>query len=279
MRLGMVMDVRRCNGCYNCFLACKDEHCEMDHLPHAAAQPMTGQAWVRLVETERGQFPKVKVDYTAVPCMHCDEAPCLTPDGAVYQREDGIVLIDPEKAAGRKELLAGCPYRVVFWNEARQVAQKCTMCAHLLDAGYKEPRCVEACPTGALVFGDLDDPASAVSRALATGQTAALRPEFGLREKVRYVGLPKSFVAGCVVFGDLDACAAGVQVSLTTGGETLVAQTDAFGDFEFEGLPAYAACSLDIAVAGYGPWHGEVKLTTSLNIGDIVLSALGEGAV
>jgi Fe-S-cluster-containing dehydrogenase component len=278
-RYGMVMDVTRCNGCYNCFLACKDEHCEAEHLPHAAAQPMTGQTWMRLVETERGQYPKVKVDYTAVTCMHCDEAPCLTADGAVYQRDDGIVLIDPVKAAGQKGIAAACPYRVVYWNEAQQVAQKCTMCAHLLDAGYAEPRCVEACPTGALVFGDLDDPESAVSKALAAAETTALHPEYGLAEKVRYIGLPQSFIAGAVVFGDRDECAAGVTVSLTVAGETTNTQTDNFGDFGFEGLPANAACTLEIAVTGYEHWRREVRTTTSLNIGDIVLKALTEGAV
>jgi Fe-S-cluster-containing dehydrogenase component len=277
-RYGMVVNVSRCNGCYNCFLACKDEHCEVDHLPHAAAQPMTGQAWMRLVETERGQFPKVKVDYTAIPCMHCDDAPCLTEDGAVYRRADGIVLVDPAKAAGRREIVAGCPYRVMFWNEDLRVAQKCTLCAHLLDAGEREPRCVEACPTAALIFGDLDDPESAVAKALAAATTEVLHPEFDLVEKVRYIGLPKSFVAGTVVFGDWDECAAGVTVTLARDGETVTTQTDAFGDFEFEGLPANADCALEITVTGYEPWRRELRTTTSLSIGDIVLNALTEGA-
>ena len=170
-RYGMVVNVARCIGCYNCFITCKDEHCGNDHLPYAAAQPMTGHTWMRVVETERGRFPKLKVDYTAIPCMHCDDPPCVAAarDGAAYLRDDGIVLIDPAKAAGQHELVRSCPYRVIYWNEEAQVPQKCTLCAHLLDAGWKEPRCVEACPTGALVFGDLDDPASEVSRLLASG--------------------------------------------------------------------------------------------------------------
>ena len=84
-------------------------------------------------------------------------------DGAVYRRDDGIVLIDPEKAEGRRALSTPVPYRVIYWNEEKQIPQKCTLCAHLLDEGWKEPRCVEACPTGALVFGDLDDPQSDVN--------------------------------------------------------------------------------------------------------------------
>ena len=92
---------------------------------------------------------------------------------------DGIVIIDPVKAKGQKDLLKSCPYRVIFWNEQAQIPQKCTLCAHLLDRGWKEPRCVEACPTGALLFGDLDDPRSEIARLVRSGKTEALHPEYG----------------------------------------------------------------------------------------------------
>jgi Fe-S-cluster-containing dehydrogenase component len=241
---------------------------------------MTGQAWMRIVEQERGQFPKVKVDYTAIPCMHCDDAACVeaSADGAVYRREDGIVLIDPEKARGHAGIVSSCPYRAIFWNEEEQVPQKCTLCAHLLDTGYQEPRCVESCPTAALVFGDLDDPESAASKALAAAESEVLHPEYGLGEKVRYIGLPRSFVAGSVVLGDRDECAAGVTVTLTRDGHTATTQTDAFGDFEFEGLPANASCAVEISTSGYEPWTADVRTTTSLSLGDVVLRPLSEGA-
>ena len=98
----------------------------------------------------------VDVAYLPIPCMHCDDAPCLTEDGAVYKREDGIVLIDSDKAKGRKDLLDLCPYGTVWWNDEAQVAQKCTFCARLLDDGWAEPRCVQACPTGAMRFVLID---------------------------------------------------------------------------------------------------------------------------
>lgn len=270
----MVVDVTRCIGCYNCFISCKDEHCGIDHLPYAAAQPMTGHSWMRVVETERGQFPKVKVDYTAIPCMHCEKPPCVevAGDGAVYRREDGIVIVDPQKAAGRQDVVRSCPYRVIYWNEATRTPQKCTLCAHLLDAGWKEPRCVESCPTGALVFGDLDDPDSAVSRLVVSGKTEVLHPEYGLGEKVRYVGLPKSFVAGAVVFGDTDECATGVAVTLEGQNGKTTVTTDAYGDFEFEGLPADAAYTVRIASPGYPEKAIEVKTNASVYLGDIVLA-------
>jgi len=280
-RYGMVIDVAHCIGCYNCFIACKDEHCGNDHSPYATAQPLTGQTWMNVIETQRGQYPKVKVDYTAIPCMHCDNAPCVAAsrDGAVYKREDGIVIIDPVKAKGQKELVNRCPYRVIFWNEESQLPQKCTFCAHLLDAGWKEPRCVEACPTNALVFGDLDDPNTAISKLLASTETEVLHPEFSLGEKVRYIGLPKSFIAGCVVLGDIDECAKGATVTLeeldVDGNPTGTKQTkvtDAFGDFEFDGLPANRMYKLTVSMPGYKEQTLEAKTFTSVNVGDIVLS-------
>ncbi len=273
-RYGIIMDVTRCNGCYNCFLACRDEFCGNDFPPYSASQPMTGHFWMRIIERERGKFPKVKVAYTAVPCMHCDNPTCvkLAQEGAIYRRPDGIVLIDPEKAAGKKELLSACPYRVIYWNEERQLPQKCTLCAHLLDQGWKEPRCVEVCPTGALVFGDLDDPNSEISRIVAAGKTEALHPEYGLKEKVRYIGLPKRFVAGAVVFGDSEECAEGIKVTLEGQGEKKTVLTDNYGDFEFEGLPPDKPYTVWVDAKGYKKRHFEVKTNVDVYLGDIFLT-------
>ncbi|MFH0915484.1 MAG: 4Fe-4S dicluster domain-containing protein [bacterium] len=273
-RYGMVVDVSKCNGCYNCFLACKDEYCGNDRPPYSVSQPMTGQFWMRIREKERGAYPKVKVAYTAVPCMHCDSPTCVeTSRGdAVYRRDDGIVIIDPGKAIGQKDLVSSCPYRVIYWNEERQVPQKCTLCAHLLDNGWKEPRCVEACPTGALVFGDLEDPGSEISRVVASGRTEALQPEYGLEEKVRYIGLPKRFVAGAVVFGDTDECAEGVSVSLEGEGAKKTVLTDNFGDFEFEDLPAGMTYAVTVSATGYESERLVVRTNVDRYLGDIVLS-------
>ena len=116
-------------------------------------------------------------------------------------------MIDPVKAKGNKELINTCPYRQIEWNEELQLPQKCIMCAHLLDKGEKVPRCVESCPTGALMFGDLDDPTSEVAKLVASGKTEVMHPEFGLKEKVTYIKLPKKFVAGTVIYGDMEEVA------------------------------------------------------------------------
>lgn len=272
-RYGMVMDVTKCNGCYNCFLACKDEFCGNDFPPYSASQPMTGHFWMRIIEKERGKYPKVKVAYTAVPCMHCENATCvkLAQNGAVYKRDDGIVLIDPVKAKGEKETLNHCPYRVIYWNEEKQLPQKCTLCAHLLDQGWKEPRCVEACPTGALIFGDLDDPGSEISKLTTSDKTEAIHPEYGLREKVRYIGLPRRFIAGSVVFKDTDECAEGVKVALTAEGEKKTVLTDNFGDFEFEGLAADKEFKVKVEAPGYKSRTFKAKTNVDVFLGEIFL--------
>jgi len=271
----MVIDTSRCNGCYNCFLACRDEFCGNDYPPYSAAQPYTGQFWMRLIEKERGKYPKVKVAYAAVPCMQCENAPCVkaSPDNAVYRRPDGIVIIDPEKAVGRDEIISACPYRVIYWNEEKKLPQKCTFCAHLLDKGWKEPRCVEACPTNALIFGDLEDPDSQISKVTASQDLEELHPEYGLEPGVRYIGLPKRFIAGSVVLGDEeDEWAENVDVTLTDKSEKKTVKTDNYGDFEFEGLQPEQEYSLKIKFQGYAPKEFHVRTTTDIYLGEIILS-------
>jgi Fe-S-cluster-containing dehydrogenase component len=276
-RFGMVVDVTRCNGCYNCLLACRDEFCGNDFLPYSASQPQSGHYWMRVVEKVRGQYPKVKIAYTAVPCLQCDDPACVkvAHDGAIYRREDGIVIIDPQKALDQKELLSGCPYQVIFWNEEERIPQKCTFCAHLLDRGWKEPRCVEACPTGALIFGDLDDPKSEVAELIASGRTEVLRPEYGLEDKVRYMGLPKRFIAGAVVFGDTDKCGQGAEVVLEGEGVRLVTNVDNYGDFEFEGLGSEQTYTVRIQADGYRARALTLRTDQDVYVGEIVLQADG----
>ncbi|MDR2088233.1 MAG: oxidoreductase, partial [Clostridiales Family XIII bacterium] len=189
-----VIDVAKCTGCHNCQLACKDEHCGNDWTPYAAPQPMTGQFWCRVEEHVRGSIPKVKIHYISKICNHCENAPCMAAakDGAVYRREDGLVIIDPEKAAGQAQIADACPYGAVYMNEEGKLPQKCTGCAHLLDHGAALPRCVDACPTDAMRFGE-----EAELRDLIDGATV-LRPETGARPRVYYRNIPGHFIGGTV---------------------------------------------------------------------------------
>jgi len=208
-----------------------------------------------------------------VLCMHCENPPCVSAaeNGAVYKRPDGIVIIDPQKAKGQKQIAAACPYRVIYWNEEKNIPQKGTFRAHLLDQGWKEPRCAEACPTQAMVFGDMDDPKSDISKLIASGKVEWIHPEYKLKEKVGYIGLPKRFIAGTVVFGDKDECAGNVSVTLTGQGENQTLATNNFGDFEFEGLERDREFSVRIEHPGYGHQLFNVKTLTDIYLGEIIL--------
>jgi len=238
-----VIDVAKCENCNNCFMACKDEYCGNDWPGYAASQPVHGQRWMNILREERGEFPLIDVAYLPKPCMHCDNAPCIeaAKNGAVYKRDDGLVIIDPEKAVGQKDLMASCPYGAIWWNEEKNLPQKCTGCAHLLDEGWKAPRCVQACPTGALTFqnaepGQLDrirkDPAFSI---LGKADNPT-QPRVFYKSLHRYT---HCFIAGSVAkrTEGVEDCCSGLSVRLSKD-DKIVQETvtDTFGDFKFDGL-------------------------------------------
>lgn len=272
-KYGMVVDVRKCVGCYACFLACRDEHCGNDWPPYALSQPNMGHFWMHIIEKERGKYPKVKADYIAVPCMQCEDAPCIkgAENNAVYRRPDGIVIIDPQKAKGQKDIVKSCPYQVIYWNEEKDIPQKCTFCAHLLDDGWKEPRCVEVCPSGALTFGDLDYPESKISKLTASGKAEALHPEYSIGEKVTYISLPKKFIAGSVIFGDTDECGKDAVITLNGNGVKQKVNADFMGDFEFDGLPDAKEYMIEVEHPGYMPQNLSVNTKNDVILEEIVL--------
>ena len=150
--------------------------------------------------------------------------------------------------------------------------QKCTFCAHLLDEGWKQPRCVEVCPTQALVFGDLDDPTSAVALRTAEPAIEELRPELNTQPLVRYIGLPKRFVCGEVVLADKAAePAPGITVTLRRGTEVLSATTDSYGDFEFTGVQPNEQYLLQVSHPGYAAREVKVSTQADANVGAVQL--------
>lgn len=273
-RLSIFIDVNKCTGCYNCFLACRDEYYDNAYKGYSAAQPLDGQFWMQVKEIERGAYPRPKLSYIPVPCMNCKNAPCMAAakDGAVYRRKDGIVIIDPEKSKGQEAIAAACPYRVIFWNAEKEIPQKCTFCAHRLDEGAREPRCVESCPTEALVFGDLDDPKSGIAALSAKPGVEVFHPEYQTMPLVKYAGIPKRFVAGEVVLKDRQGeCAREVNITLEGGGRTRTTRSDLFGDFEFEGLEKNTDYRIVFSRDGYAPREITFTTRTDVSLGEVVL--------
>lgn len=156
-RFGMLIDTRRCVGCFACRVACE----RMNGLD--ATTPL-----IRFEEAETGAYPDVSVTTVPIQCMQCDDAPCVEvcPTGATYIDDNGIVRIDHEKCIGCQQCMSACPYGARVYNEAANVVDKCRMCAAEVGEGEPNCSCVAACLTGARMVGDLDDPDSEISKAI-----------------------------------------------------------------------------------------------------------------
>jgi Fe-S-cluster-containing dehydrogenase component len=256
----LIIDVAECHNCHNCVVAAKDELVGNDFPGYSASHPAQGPGVIRIERHVRGSGHHLDTAYLPRLCQHCDDAPCVKAGGgAVKKRADGIVVFDPEACRGRRDLVDVCPHGAVLWNEERQLPQTWFFDAHLLDAGWREPRCVTVCPTRALQAVKLDDAAMA-ERARAEG-LRTLRPgtDTGTdtRPRVYYRHLARTdsvFVAGSLVDGASADCLADADVELRRDGTAVAhARSDAFGDFRFDGLaPRTGACLLVIRPAGRG---------------------------
>jgi Fe-S-cluster-containing dehydrogenase component len=274
----LVIDCARCHDCNDCFLADKDEYVGNDFPPYSVAQPWSGHRWMNIERKERGQFPIVQTGYLPKPCQHCADAPCIdgSPEGTIYRREDGLVIIDPEKAKGHPEIVDTCPYDVIYWNEEKQVAQKCTGCAHLIDAGWTETRCSQICPTNAiqLVLADDDEWTALIARE----DLRAYKAELNTAPRVMYKNLykwDKVFAAGSVVFKDTDECAEGAKVTVASGGALVgEAATNNYGEFVVDQLEPGASYEVKVEAAGYQAVKKTVTLDESMNLGLVLLEKL-----
>jgi Fe-S-cluster-containing dehydrogenase component len=238
----LIVDVARCDNCRNCFLAAKDEHIGNDFPGYAASQPEKQHSWVDIRQKERGHYPIVEANFMPVMCNHCDDAPCMkvAKNGAIRKREDGIVIIDPEKSKGQKDIVDACPYGAVYWNEEKQIPQAWIFDAHLLDGGWTKPRVQQSCPTD--VFRSLKIEDEEMQRIKEQEDLEVLLPEQNAKPRVYYKNLhlmTKCFVSGSVI-ADIDGveeCVGGATISVSQNGNEIgQATTDAFGEFKIDKL-------------------------------------------
>lgn len=275
----LVIDIERCENCNNCFLSCKDEHVD-NHWPgYAAPQPGRGQSWITLHRRERGQYPFIDVAYLPVPCMHCDKAQCIkaAKDGGIYKRPDGVVIIDPVKSKGQKDVIKACPYDAIRWNEELQIPQKCTLCAHLLDEGWKKTRCVQSCPTGALSMRHVEE--AEMKKIIEAEKLEIYRSEYRTTPRVYYKNLyrfTRCFIGGSVAVraNGKEECAEAANVTLLNGAGNRIGDcvTDNYGDFKFDDLEENSGkYTLRITHTGYDIKTIEVELKKSVYTGVIFL--------
>ncbi|MBW2420827.1 MAG: 4Fe-4S dicluster domain-containing protein [Deltaproteobacteria bacterium] len=204
MRYGMVIDLKRCIGCYGCQIACKAEH---------GTRP--GTTYARVVKREWGTFPDVKRLSIPVLCMHCANPPCVEvcPTGASQKREsDGIVFIERTECVGCRACMMSCPYGARYFQDEERdyfgegenayeqsryalhekgVVEKCDFCRSRLAQG-QEPACSANCMCKARIFGDLDDSDSEVSRLIREQGGFQLSPELGTDPSVYYLPADRS---------------------------------------------------------------------------------------
>ena len=275
----MVIDVAKCHDCNNCFLACKDEYVDNDFAGYSVPQPRHGHRWMNIMRKERGQYPIIDVAYLPVPCMHCDNALCIKVprDGAIYKRDDGIVIFDPVKAKGQTNIVDSCPYGAIWWNEENNVPQKCTFCAHLLDEGWEESRCVQSCPTGALSMHYVED--AEMKEIIQAERLEVYQPGHKTSPRVYYKNLyrfTRCFIGGSVAvrLHGKEECAEGANVTLFSAANEKMGEymTDNYGDFKFDNLEENSGrYTLRIVYTGYDTKTIEVDLKESLNVGTIFL--------
>jgi tetrathionate reductase subunit B len=199
MRWGMLIDVNTCaDGCTKCVTACSKENGWAD-----TGNPLTDAQWIRKIKVTD---PKTKASKSLpMMCQHCAEPPCVDvcPTGASFKRADGIVLVDKHICIGCRYCMLACPYNArSFIHEpvedqkphaprGKGTVESCTLCVHRIDEG-RSPACVEACPAeggGAMLFGDLNDPTSEISKRIAKYATRQIRGDLGTDPGIRYQNL------------------------------------------------------------------------------------------
>jgi len=222
MKWGMIIDLQKCTGCGECVAACKIEN-NVNIVPPEQSEMGRSMLWMDMITMYEGEYPRLRTRQIPRPCMHCDNPPCIKvcPVRATYKNDEGIVAQIFPQCIGCRYCMAACPYTVKSFNWYKPewspgikqttnpdvsvrpvgVVEKCTFCIHRLQKAKEaakadgrelreqdyQPACVESCPTGAMVFGDLDNPQHEVAKLMHSPRAMRLLEDLGTEPKVIYL--------------------------------------------------------------------------------------------
>lgn len=201
---GMAIDLARCIGCHTCATACKMANNLPKNVHFNRVRTVGGDS----MDTAAGEYGANTMSFLPVQCQHCENPACLDvcPTGATTKDEEtGIVSVDSELCIGCESCIKACPYEGVrtlikspeYYLEVMVgeydapphkvgTVEKCTFCKNLIDRD-EVPACMQLCPGRARYWGDLDDPESAVSKAIEGRETMFLQEEAGTKPSVYYL--------------------------------------------------------------------------------------------
>jgi len=223
-RWGMAIDLDLCTACGGCVVACASEN-NVPITGSTAADAGTSIAWMGLLPKETSGDEFAQSEMLPMPCMHCEDAPCVKvcPVNATYQNEEGLVVQISDRCIGCRYCMVACPYSRRFFNwkepdwpesyrnllnpdvstRPEGVVEKCSFCSHRIRKLREESRvaehkitdddlqrltaCAQSCPADAIVFGDLNDSESRVSRMAGSPRASRLLEHLGAKPKVFYL--------------------------------------------------------------------------------------------
>ncbi len=200
---GIGIDIKKCIGCGLCAQACKTEN-------NVPKEPFYFRNWVEQYTILNDGSMKVispnggidgfktneapedifKTFFVPKMCNHCAKSPCtqVCPVGATFESPDGLALIDQSYCIGCGYCIQACPYGCRYLHPEKKVADKCTLCYHRLKKGLA-PACMEICPSGARIYGDLREKDGVMAKFLKEHDTQVLKPHLNTGSKLNYNGL------------------------------------------------------------------------------------------